>query len=83
MTTPGTVGSCNACLRMARRRGIAIGSRLKLRNGHVGTVSCISHSPEGVVLLIHSSDERETVLLPLAAATGRECADSPRMVPAA
>ena len=82
MTSGG--GSCGACLRIARRRGLKPGSRLKLRSGHVGTVGLVNHCPEaGVMVLVYSSDERETVLLPLAAATGRECADSPRMVPAA
>ena len=67
-------GSCNACLRIARRRGIALGSRLKLRDGHVGTVGLISHWRDGVMVLVHSSDERETVLLSLDAARDRDVA---------
>lgn len=66
-----SVASCGACLRIARRRGIAIGSRLKLRNGHVGTVAAVNHF-DGVKVLIHSSDEQEVLLLTLAAAGGRD-----------
>ncbi len=70
MNEPLSGGSCGACLRIARRRGIAIGSRLKLRNGHVGTVAAVNHF-DGVKVLVHSSDERETVLLSLEAAMDR------------
>ena len=66
-----TGGSCNACLGIARRRGLRPGSRLKLRRGHVGTVAAVNHF-DGVKVLVHSSDEREILLLTLAAAGGRD-----------
>ena len=72
MTSAG--GSCNACLRIARRRGIALGSRLVLRDGHVGTVGLINHFRDGVMILVHSSDGQETVLLSLEAAMDRDVA---------
>lgn len=71
---PPVPGSCNACLRIARKHGILVGDRVTLRGGHVGLVTIISHFDGEVCLLLHDEQGQETVLLSLGAAIERSAA---------
>lgn len=63
--------SCNACLRIAESHGIEIGTEVWLRGGHVGTVTAVRHTGSGVVVLVHSDDEREALQMSLESAVCR------------
>jgi hypothetical protein len=68
--------SCGACLAIARRRGIHVGSEIPIRSGHRGTVVAINHTldraRDAVFVLVCDDAAAETLFLSLGAAAYRD-----------
>lgn len=57
--------SCNACLRIAARRDIRIGTHVHLRQGLTGEVAAVTHLLGKVHLLIAGDMTSSSLWLPL------------------
>lgn len=57
--------SCNACLRIAARRSIGIGTHVHLRQGLTGEVAVVTHLLGKVHLLIGGDMTSSSLWLPL------------------